>query len=119
MMKNKVTTRLITAAVTAAVYVAVTSTNWAAVLTLVSLAGIVLIVKGFLSLLDWSMLQEQFDIAEEDIKTLEMLVHYVKNNTHKEWCKGIDVDSCNSKIKFYKASLKDTIYALAYLDELP
>jgi hypothetical protein len=63
-------------------------------------------------------MQSQFDKAEEDIKAIEELIRYVELNKHKEWCIGIDVDSCNSKIKFYKASLKDTIYALSSLGEL-
>jgi hypothetical protein len=64
------------------------------------------------------MQQDQFDKADEDIKSLEELIRYVEQNSHKEWCRGIDVDNCNSKIKFYKASLKDVIYSLSSLGEL-
>lgn len=63
------------------------------------------------------MTQAQIKEAEADIEILEVLLMYVEKNPHKEWCRGIDVKGYNSKLKFYRASLKDAIFDLTSIDE--
>lgn len=57
---------------------------------------------------------EQDDLIEmidETIKELQALVDYVKQNPHKEWCKGIDLQACEFKLKYQRAALKETTAA--------
>ena len=56
--------------------------------------------------------EKQIKQVEQDIKELEAIIQYVELNKHKEWCWEIDIRSCQSKIRFYKASLNDTVRAL-------
>ncbi len=60
--------------------------------------------------------EKQIKQVEKNIKELEELMQYVELNKHKEWCWEIDIRSCQSKIRFYKASLSNTVKALKLTD---
>ena len=48
----------------------------------------------------------------EAIKSLELLIEYVERNKRLEWCWGIDISACKSKLEFYQDSLVDVTTAL-------
>ena len=62
--------------------------------------------------------REQDDIIKmvnDTIKDLEEVVKYVNNNKHKAWCKSVNIQDCEYKLKFQKAAIKEVTESLLFL----
>ena len=62
--------------------------------------------------------REQDDIIKmvnETIKDLEEVMKYVSNNKHKAWCKSVNIQDCEYKLKFQKAAIKEVTESLLFL----
>lgn len=53
---------------------------------------------------------------EDDIATVQIVIDYVSKNPYKWWCRGISIEKCESRLKFYKAALKNVVFSF---DDVP
>lgn len=53
---------------------------------------------------------------EDDIVTVQIVIDYVSKNPYKWWCRGINIEKCEQRLKFYKAALKNVIFSF---DDVP
>ena len=58
---------------------------------------------------------ELIKMVNDTIKDLEEVVRYANNNKHKDWCKPVNIQDCEYKLKFQKAAIKEVTESLLYL----
>ncbi len=62
--------------------------------------------------------EEQDDLIKmvnETLKDLEEVMKYVSNNKYKAWCKSVNIQDCEYKLKFQKAAIKEVTESLLFL----
>ncbi len=62
--------------------------------------------------------EEQDDLIKmvnETLVDIEEVVRYVNNNPYKKECKPVNIQDCEYKLKFQKASIREVTESLLFL----